>query len=156
MRVRLRGINTIRRLRVDGTEVVHRYHRATGTPLIGEPNSPEFIESYAAAERSMRERNRGTLADLVRRFEASPEYADMAETTRTEYRRKFKRIDREWGSCPISALTDAEFRKDVLGWRDELAIKIRREADNLVSALARVLAFAVDRAELEANVLDRV
>jgi integrase len=58
-------------------------------------------------------------------------------------------------SCPVTALTDVEFRRDVLAWRDEIAKTARREADNLVSAIARVLAFAVDRGELERNVLDK-
>jgi integrase len=153
---RLRGINTVRRRHADGSETVHRYFRATGQKLEGEPGTPEFLQSYAAAERAMRERDKGTLSELIRRFEASPEYADMADTTRAEYRRKFKRIDREWGSCPISGLTEVEFRQDVLAWRDRIAVTTRREADNLVSALARVLAFAVDRGELAVNVLDRV
>jgi integrase len=156
VRVRLKGINTVRRRHTDGSTVVHYYFRATGTRLEGEPGSQEFLLSYAAAERAMRERDRGTLADLMRRFEASPEYAKMAETTRLEYRRKLKRLDREWGSCPISALSDREFRKDDLAWRDKIAETTPREADNLVSAVARVLAFAVDRGEIATNVLDKV
>jgi integrase len=156
MRVRIKGINTVRRLHADGSVVIHRYHRATGIPLRGKPNTPEFIESYAAAERSMRERSRGTLADLIRRFESSTEYTDMADSTRLEYKRKFRRIDREWGTCPISALTDKEFRKDVLVWRDKIATRTRREADNLVSAIARVLQFGVDRGEIETNVLANI
>jgi hypothetical protein len=156
MRIRLKGINTVRRLHSDGSVVIHRYHRATGIPLRGKPNTPEFIESYAAAERCMRERNRGTLADLIRRFEGCTEFTDMADSTRLEYKRKFRRIDREWGTCPISALTDKEFRKDVLTWRDKIATRTRREADNLVSAIARVLQFGVDRGEIESNVLTNV
>src|SRR5208337_4419589 len=123
VRVRLRGIKVVRRRHVDGTEATHRYHRATGRRLEGEPGSPEFIESYAAAERSTRERDRGTLTDLIRRFEGTPEYGVMAETTRAEYRRKLRRIDRDWGTCPIAGLTDREFRKDVLAWRDTIASK---------------------------------
>jgi integrase len=156
MRVKLKGIHTVRRRRTDGSEVIHHYHRATGTPLIGDPGSPEFIDGYAAADRKMRDRDRGTLTDLIRRFETTAEFAEMADTTREEYRRKFKRIDREWGSCPIAGLTDREFRKDVLSWRDGIASKTPREADNLVSTIARILAYAVDRAEIEVNVLDKV
>jgi integrase len=156
VRIRLRGINTVRRRHADGSEVVHHYFRATGAKLEGLPGSPEFLQSYAAAERAMREHDRGTFADLVRRFEASPDCTKMAETTRLEYRRKLRRIDREWGPCPISGLTDREFRKDVLAWRDAIAERTPREADNLVSAIARVLAFALDRGEIAANILDKV
>jgi integrase len=159
VRVKLKGINKVRRQHADGSVAVHYYFRATNEALKGEPGTPEFLQSYAAAERRLRDRTKGTLADLIRRFEgagdqpAAPEFSNMAETTKAEYKRKFKRIDRKWGTCPIAALGDVEFRRDVLKWRDELAAETPREADNLVSAIARVLAFAVDRAEITVNVL---
>jgi integrase len=154
VRVRLKGVNTARRYRKDGSFALYRYHRASGRPLTGEPGSPEFIESYAAAERSLLERAKGTINDLVRRFEDSPVFAKMAETTRKEYKRKFKVIEHKWGSAPISAFNEKEFRKDALDWRDEIAKRAPREADNLMSALGRVGSWAFDRGELERNVLD--
>jgi integrase len=156
VRVHLKGIKIVRRRRVGGYEVIYRYHRASGILLKGEPNTPEFIESYAAACAAVKARSTGTLGALIRRFEATATFDDLAETTKIEYRRKFKVIDRDWGTCPIAALEDREFRKDVLSWRDKIALRGRREADNLVSALARVLAFGVDRAELGVNVLAHV
>ena len=154
VRVRLRGINTVRRYRKDRSFALYHYHRATGRLLVGEPGSAEFIESYAVAERTLRDRVKGTISDLVRRFEASPVFEDMAETTRKEYQRKFKAIERKWGTAPIAAFNDKEFRKDALDWRDEVAKRARREADNLLSALARLGAWAFDRGEVDRNVLD--
>jgi integrase len=157
MRVRLRGINTVQRFLKDGRlAATYRYHRASGRPLAGEPGSPEFIESYAAAEKAIRERAKGTIFDLIRRFEGSPEFADMRDTTQKEYRRKFTAIERRWGSAPIASFNDREFRTDVLAWRDDLAQRTRREADNLVSALARLGSFAYDRGEIERHVLDDI
>jgi hypothetical protein len=60
-------------------------------------------ESYGAAEKHLRERAKGTIFDLVRRFEASPQFP-KADSTRAEYRRKFKIIERQWGAAPIAAL----------------------------------------------------
>jgi len=169
VRIRLKGVNTVRRYRKDGSCAIYYYHRASGQQLKGEPGSEEFTESLAAAQRSFRNRAKGTISDLIRRFagplspkletvhvEPSPEFVDMAETTQSEYRRKFKVIDRKWGSAPISAFNESEFRKDVLTWRDGIARRARREADNLVSALARLGSFALDRGEVERNVLDKV
>jgi integrase len=154
VRVSLKGINTVRRYRKDGSFALYRYHRSTGRQLIGEPGSPEFIDSFAAAERSMRERAKGTISDLIRRFQNSPDFTEMAESTRKEYVRKFKAIERTWGGAPLSAFDEKEFRKDALDWRDEIAKRARREADNLLSALARAGSWAFDRGEINRNVLD--
>ena len=157
MRIRLRGINVVRRYRKDGSFALYRYHRATGKQLVGEPGSPEFIESYAIAERSLRDRAKGTISSLIRQFEDSPEFEDMrADTTQKEYRRKFKVIERKWGSAPISSFNERQFRTDVLEWRDEIAKRARREADNLSSALARLGAWASDRGKIDRNVLDKI
>ena len=156
VRVRLRGINTVRRYRKGGSFALYRYHRASGRQLVGEPGSAEFIESYAAAERSVRERAQGTVSDLIRRFEGSPVCApeNMAENTRKEYRRKLKAVERKWGSAPIASFNDKEFRKDVLDWRDGIAKRAPRESDNLVSAMGRLGSWAFDRGEVDRNVLD--
>jgi integrase len=161
MRVRLKGINTVRRYRKDGSFALYHYHRATGRQLTGEPGTPEFIGSYAAAERSLRERLKGTISDAMRRFEGTEEqpnpiWDNFEESTRVEYRRKFKVIDRKWGSAPISAFNEKEFRKDALDWRDQVAKRARREADNLMSALSRVGSWLFDRGEIDRNVLDHV
>lgn len=157
MRVRLKGVNTVRRFRTDGSFALYHYHRATGRPLNGVPGSPEFITSYANAEKSIGDRSKGSVADLIRRFEACPVFADMqAETTQKEYKRKFKVIDAKWGTCPIASFTDREFRVDVLNWRDGIAKRARREADNLVSALARLGSWALERGEIDRNILDKV
>lgn len=154
MQVRLRGIHTVKRRLADGAYSIHHYHRATRKKLEGPLGSPAFLASYAAAEKSLERDYLGqSFAQLVRKFEQSADFQNTADTTQREYRRKFRAIDPQWGSCPISALTDLEFRRDVLAWRDRMALTKPREADNLVSTIARVLAFAVDRGEIKINVL---
>ena len=109
------------------------------------------------ADASSSVKAKGTIAGLIRRFEDSPQFADMrADTTQKEYRRKFKAIERDWGSAPIASFNDKQFRTDVLEWRDEIAKRARREADNLTSALARLGAWSLDRGELDRNVLDKI
>src|SRR5690348_9394685 len=97
MKVRIKGINTVRRYRKDGSFALYRYHRATGRQLAGEPGSAEFIESLAAAERSYRERDKGTISALIRKFEASPDWDKLEDSTKAEYQRKFKAVERKWG-----------------------------------------------------------
>ena len=78
------------------------------------------------------------------------------ETTQREYRRKFKVIEHKWGSAPLASFNDKQFRTDVLEWRDTIAKRAAREADNLASALARLGAWALDRGKTDRNVLDNI
>jgi hypothetical protein len=48
---RLRNVQAVSRKLVDGTRRLHYYHRPTRTKLLGQRDSPEFMESYLAAER---------------------------------------------------------------------------------------------------------
>ncbi len=50
-----------------GQVATYYYHRATGTRLVGEPGTPEFVASFPAAAKSMvQDRGAGTLAWLIR------------------------------------------------------------------------------------------
>lgn len=157
MRVKLKGVNTSTRRRKDGSKAVYYYHRATGMPLRGEPGSQEFIADFAIAEKQVTDRGAGTINDLIRRFEASPAFAELAATTKAEYVRKFKIVAKEWGSAPIPSFGYPAFKTDVLDWRDAIAMRgARREADNLASALARLGSWALGRGEITTNVLDKI
>ena len=153
MQVRLRGIHRVKRRLANGTESLHYYHRATKQRLDGIPGSPEFLASYAAACKTQTDYLGDTFAKLIKKFEDSSDFRGTAKSTQYQYRQKFSVIDRQWGSCPTSALSDREFRRDVLAWRDRIALKTPRQADHLVAAMARVLAFGVDRGEITVNML---
>jgi integrase len=126
------------------------YHRGTGKRL----DPDDLIQSYAAAEKSMRTKTRGTFSDLIRNFDTSEFFKDLAEATRESYLPKLKTIDAKWGSVPIAATQDKEFRRDVLAWHEQLGKKSRASADNLLVAMARVLSYAKEKAEIELNLLD--
>src|SRR6266699_1438193 len=89
MRVRLEGINTVRKRLADGTVSIYYYHRATGTRLAGEPGSAEFIASYGDAEKTIRDRHvGGSLNALIRGYTLSIEFQQkLAPSTQSEYRR---------------------------------------------------------------------
>ena len=50
MRVRLKGINRVKKTLSTGEVRYYYYHRATNRPLVGEPGSDTFVASYAEAE----------------------------------------------------------------------------------------------------------
>jgi Phage integrase family len=154
VRVRLEGINTVRKRLADGTVKTYHYHRATGLRLVGLPGSPEFIASYGDAEKATRDRHAGsTLNALIRGYTLSIEFQQrLAPSTQTEYRRMLTAAETEFGDMPIAALDDPRVRKDFLDWREKVARKSGgREADNRLSAISAMLTWATDRGQVVAN-----
>lgn len=87
MRAKLHGINPVRRILASGKVKMYYYHRAIGTRLQGEPDTPEFLAFIAADEMNSRNRSQGTLSGVIREFEATAKWRKLAESTRSEYRR---------------------------------------------------------------------
>jgi len=154
VRVRLKGINTVRRKLATGVVETYYYHRATGTRIEGEPGSPAFIASVQRAEDKGRHRTTGTLSGLIREFEGTKQWRRLADSTKKEYRRVLTFWDGLYGTCPYPALEDKAFRRDVNKWHDEFSAGKPREADNRVTVLARVLSWAAKDGPLAVNVLD--
>lgn len=154
MRVKLRGINTVRKRLASGELSTYYYHRATGTRLTGQPGSPEFMDSLTAAQKVALPRELETLSILIRQFEQTKQWRRLADTTKKEYRRIFIFWEERYGTAPFSALEDKAFRASVVKWHDEFSEGKPREADNRVSILARLLSWACRDGPLKRNVLD--
>lgn len=154
MRIRIKGVNTVKRKLASGEVVTYYYHRATGVRLEGKPGSPEFLASIAKAVEQSRKRDTGTLAGLMREFEQTSKWRKLAESTRSEYRRVFKFWEEKYGTCPHVAIEDKAFRRDVLKWHDQFSADKPREADNRVTILARILSWAAKDGPIKVNVLD--
>jgi hypothetical protein len=65
--------------------------------------------SFAEAERSLTQRDRGTLAWLIHALDASTELARKAESTHKEYRRMFRVIEDAFGDASLAAVEDPRF-----------------------------------------------
>jgi integrase-like protein len=147
--LRLKGINRVKKRQADGSIRVHLYHRATGLRL----DADNLAQSYANAEKAARSKGQGTLADLIRLFDSSSYFAGLSEDSRREYPWKLRRIEVKWGTVPEATFNDAEdadaFAADALAWHQELGKTSRRSADNLMSALCRVLSFAKEQRRIK-------
>jgi integrase len=155
MRTRISGINTVRKRVADGSVRIYYYHRDTGARLHGKPGSPEFIASYAEAEKKPTERHAGLCAGLIRAFLTSPEFSNnLQPSTQREYRRILTAIEAQFGRAPIAAMADLRFSGDALEWRDEIAASKPREADNRMIVFGRLLSWAKKRHRISANVLE--
>jgi integrase len=152
MRVHIKGVNVATKRLADGSKKRYYYHRATGIRLDGEPQSPEFIASYARAEAATQNRLAGTFSALVREFTSSKEFEQKAKSTRAEYTRMLRSAEDEFGTMPIGALNDPKVRGVFLDWHEKAARSSgEREADNRLSALSAMLTWAVDRRKITHN-----
>lgn len=145
----MRGVNTVRK----PNGAVYYYHRATGKRLEGEPGSPAFLASYAAAEHTRLVPANDTLGVLIDQFRESPAWRGYSPKTKREWAYVLAAIAAEYGTVPLPALEDRAFRADAIAWRDRHAKTAPRAADTRLSVLSHVLAWAVDRGALRVNVL---
>jgi hypothetical protein len=89
MRIRLKGINSIRKQLADGTYRTYWYAWKGGPPLRGEPGSPEFIASYNEAAARKVTPPTGTLLSILDGYQASEDFRRLrdrpAPTTSNKY-----------------------------------------------------------------------
>ena len=155
MRIRLKGVNPVKKRLADGSTRLYYYHRETGERLPDNPQSPEFLDALASANRKTLNRLEGTVAGVVQAYEKSPDHMRLRESTRAVSKYLFRVIDREYGDLPLEALEDrAAVRADMLGWRDRMAKNSPRGADNTLAHLARVFSWAKDRGLIGDNPLE--
>jgi integrase len=155
MRIRLRGVNRVRKQLADGSWKIFYYAwRGKGAPqLAGEPGSPEFVASYNAAVAARKPASNKTLAGLLAYFQTTTAFTNgISERTRQDYVRLIKMIERDLADFPVAALADRRTRGIFMEWRDKLAASIGpRQADYGWSVLGRVLSVALERGKIDAN-----
>src|ERR1700722_16520024 len=151
MRIRLKGVNLVRKRLADGSVRTYYYAWKGGPPLRGAPGTPEFVASYNAAAATKVAPAAGTLLTVLQGYQASDDFRSRRDRTRRDYIAKIKLIETEFGDFPLSALTDRRTRGVFMAWRDRLATRSRRQADYAWTVLALILAGGMDRGLIGAN-----
>lgn len=148
----LTGINTTTARLADGRKVRYYYHRATGLRLPGEPGSIEFLQAYTDAEKSITNRDRGTFAGLIRAYSTSPEFDELADSTKAEYRRMLAKVEAKFGKMQEAALENPRVRRAFYEWRASVHRKSgAREGDNVLSIISAVLSWGVQNGRISHN-----
>jgi integrase len=152
--LRLKGVHRVRKRLADGSIKEFLYHRATGERL----DPANLAASYAAAEKKVVSRTAGTFTQLIKNFEDSTVFGKLSQETRDAYTGwKFKHLEQRWGTCPIEVFNDEDdaeaFAADALAWHQELGKGSLRSADNLMSALCRVLSFNKEMKKIKCHPL---
>jgi integrase len=156
MRVRMKGLNRVKKRLANGQAITYWYAWKGGPRLPGKPGSPEFIDAYNQAIAQRRAPPPGTLLSVLQAFQRSPQFLDLAQSTRRSYVPLIKRIEKAFADFPLVALTDRRTRGVFLEWRDRIAIDSgRRQADYAWTVLARVLSWGLDRGLVIANPCER-
>lgn len=153
-----KGIAKVVRRGPDGEVVgVYFYAWKGGPRLRGTPGSREFKASYDAALKEQKREPADTLGGLALQYQASPEFAGLADSTQREWRRRISRIvedkaELDIGGLPTAALNDPRVKADILAWRDQWR-STPRGADFLMQVLSRVLSWGQQRGLLMMNVV---
>lgn len=150
-RVRLKGLNTIRRTLASGKVETYYYAYRGGPRLPGEPGSPEFVAAFAAAAKTLKPGSKETLISLIRLYEKSSDFNGLAERTKQDYQKQLAKIEGKFATFPLAALSEKRARSVFLAWRDDLAIASPRQADYAWSVLTRLLSWSQKRGLIEEN-----
>jgi integrase len=151
MRIRLKGINRVRKRLADGRVVTYYYAWKGGPALPAAPGSPEFVAAYKDAIRRKIAPPQGVMLALLRAFQDSQDFLGLAPRTRADYIAKIRLIEKKFGDFPLSDLSDRRSRGIFMAWRDQLASSSRRQADYAWVVLARVLSWSLDRGLITSN-----
>jgi integrase len=115
----------------------------------------EEADRKAAAAGDARVIRPRSIADLIARYRASPEWDEKKPETRRDYEKALRPIERDWGHLPVAGVRRQHVTKvrDRYAWRDEpdpldatKAIRVRnaRQANRVVTVLSILLSYAVD------------
>jgi integrase len=155
MRVRLKGLNSVRKRLSDGTSRTYWYAWKGGPKLEGDPGTPEFIASYNRAVSARKVAPAGALQSIIQAYQASSEFDALSPRSRSDYKKLIKVIEAEFADFSLSALEDRRTRGEFMAWRDRRAAVSRRQADYAFAVLARVLSWSLDRGKIAVNPCER-
>lgn len=127
MRVRLKGLHTVRKRLADGSVATYHYAYRGGPRLEGEIGSPEFLESFNRARRdSSRVDATSVKGTLIRPYVQSPEFSKLSERSKKDYRSQIAKIEKTFGNLPLKALNAPRVTKLFLDWRDGMRASPRQ------------------------------
>lgn len=151
-----KGVHSALKRLSDGSERRYYYAWKGGPRIFSAWGTPAFLAEYRAhiAARDDAER-RDNLSAVLDDYRQSPAFTALAAESRRMYDRCLKEIDLEFGAAPIALFEAKGARKDMLEWRDRLAVRGARTADMHIAVLKRVLSWAVDREIIDINKLAR-
>jgi integrase len=155
MRIRAKGLHWTPVTLADGTKKTYWYAWRGGPRIEGEPGTPEFIATYNRAIATKTAVPEGRLLSLLQAYQTSQDFLSLRERTRADYINQITKIEQKFADAPLKALSDPRTRGIFMDWRDQLALKSKRQADYAWTVLSRVLSWAKDRGKITFNPCER-
>ena len=126
------------------------YHRATGTALMAQYGTAEFIREVEALDRKVKSQEPlpGSLGLAVKAYLAWDHFKGLAEATQAGYRRYLKFLDPMHATLSLKSI-EAPFLAEL---RDMLARERgQRQANYVLSVLHNVFEFSIERGWIKSN-----
>lgn len=147
MKLEAKGVHTVKAKLAGGTERVYYYAWRGGPRIEAEPNTRAFMSAYVklTRQRELSKAQEGSIAELIRKYQQSPKWRSLRQTTRDGYQYAIDKIEAEWGELRVRDVNNPGQRRCFLDWRDEIAEETPRMADLTISVLQSLLRYAIDR-----------
>ena len=124
------------------------YHRGTGARLPDDPRSAAFHEAWKREEAKLAGRTvrAGTFGGLMVAYRGSPEFLNLADSTRRDYARIMAYLE------PLATTALAEFDTPaVMRIRDKAAKRGYREANYVLAVMSRLFSWGLPRGITSSN-----
>lgn len=162
-RIKLTGINRVRKKHADGRVVeMHYAWRGKGAPCFWRSDSdvklgsPAYLAAMAASA-PKGQVAKGKFREVLLAWLDSQDFAQLAPRTQSDMRKSINHptngIDAKFGNAPSAAFDDPRIRKQALDWRDGIGGKV---GDDRIRHLQRIVSFALDRGLLMHHRLQRI
>ncbi len=133
--------------------VIYWYYRRDGMRqrVAGRAGTPEFLENYNRIHAAFEAEPRSgaaaeTFASLIAAYLSSPEYDELGDRAKKEYRWYLDRMRERFGHLSYRSMS----RRFVIGYRDGMAATPSK-ANHAIKVLRRLLSYAMDRELIKTN-----
>jgi integrase len=151
MKVKLKGINRVRKRLAGGAIVTYYYAWKGGPPLTGEKDSPEFIASYMEAIKSRCGLPTKDVSGLIKIYTSSDYFDGLKDSSKYTILGRFRRINEKFGELPLSAFGNPKIIDVLEAWRAKIAEHSTSNADGQWSSLSAMLTWAARRGHVKTN-----
>lgn len=134
----------------DGRTVTYRYHPLGGKPVNLGTDRAQAIEQVLQLTR--RAADSGTLAEMWRLYQRTPDWGALADGTQVDYRLCWSQLEPRFGQMQPRAITALHCRRYLRQERGDAPVRANRE----MALLSNLLNVAIDSGDVDINVCRHV